>query len=318
MTSSDLIDLNGVVYLRSELLADGYTDQQIRRCVRAGVLHRIRHGAYVESDLWRSLNEVDQHRVLSRAVLRTAHPDTVLSHLSAVLEHGGATWGLPLDTVHTSRTRPTKAGRRQRDWVPHRGVLPLTDVEIVNGVPVTRPPRAAVELTTIAPVEASLVAVNDLLVAGKLTPREFADFAHACERWPNSLRTDLVVRLARPGIESTGETRTFHLCWRQHLPMPTPQVVVRDEHGRPFARVDFAWPEYGVFLEFDGQEKYRRFRRPGETLEQYVMREKRREERICALTGWVCLRITWADLQEPARTAARIRRVLESRTGVAV
>jgi hypothetical protein len=43
------------------------------------------------------------------------------------------------------------------------------------------------------------------------------------------------------------------------------------------------------------------------------MREKAREERICQLTGWVCIRITWADLQTPRRTAQRIRRLLDSR-----
>ena len=56
-----------------------------------------------------------------------------------------------------------------------------------------------------------------------------------------------------------------------------------------------------------------RHRRKDETLEEYLMREKKREERICMLTGWVCIRITWADLADPERTAARIRRILDSR-----
>ncbi|HEX2771983.1 MAG TPA: hypothetical protein VHN18_06080, partial [Micromonosporaceae bacterium] len=74
-----------------------------------------------------------------------------------------------------------------------------------------------------------------------------------------------------------------------------------------------AWRELGVFVEFDGREKYARFRRKNESLEEFLMREKRREERICLLTGWVCIRITWADLERPAATARRIRRILESR-----
>ena len=103
------------------------------------------------------------------------------------------------------------------------------------------------------------------------------------------------------------------MCRQQNLPRPEPQYVVRDEHGHVFARVDFAWPEEGVFLEFDGRIKYERYRREGETLEEYVMREKRREERICQLTGWVCIRIGWADLEDPVATSARIRRLLDSR-----
>lgn len=81
-----------------------------------------------------------------------------------------------------------------------------------------------------------------------------------------------------------------------------------------FARVDFAWVELGVFLEFDGKIKYERYRREGETLEQFLMREKAREERICQLTGWVCIRITWAQLAAPQQLAGRIRRILESRS----
>ena len=116
--------------------------------------------------------------------------------------------------------------------------------------------------------------------------------------------------------ESVAETRLDYLCWAQHLPRPLPQVTVLDEHGQLFARVDFAWPEYGVFLEVDGREKYQRFRRENETLEEFLMREKAREERIWMLTGWICIRVSGADLENPVRTARRIRRILESRRPV--
>ena len=68
-------------------------------------------------------------------------------------------------------------------------------------------------------------------------------------------------------LESAAETRTDVLCWTQRLPRPTPQVIVKDEDGHEFARVDFAWLAHGVFLEFDGRIKYEKYRRKGETLE---------------------------------------------------
>ena len=73
------------------------------------------------------------------------------------------------------------------------------------------------------------------------------------------------------------------------------------------------WPggaELGVLGEFDGTVKDHRFRRPDETIEQAVLREKRREEMIVELTGWRCIRLIWADLFVPAVTAQRIRNVL--------
>jgi hypothetical protein len=308
-------DLTDVVFLRSEALADGYTDHQIARKVRSGAWHRVRRGAYISGDLWRALSKGDRHRVLARAVLRTSHPFTVLTHLSAAVERGAPIYNVRLDEVHTTRT-DGKAARREAGKVQHRGVLPQDQVEVVNGVPVSSAARCAVEMTTIADVESALVTVNGLLHSGQLTAPELAAMAHDTRHWPESLSANLVARLADPRLESAGESRTAYLCWVQHLPQPTPQVDILDEHGDKWARVDFAWPEYGVFLEFDGREKYRRFRREGETLEQFLMREKTREEKICQLTGWVCIRITWADLSTPEQTANRIRRILISRTSM--
>lgn len=135
--------------------------------------------------------------------------------------------------------------------------------------------------------------------------------AHAY--WPGSLTANVVVRLADGRLESVGEDRFSYLAYRQGLPRPEPQVEVYDESGTMVGRVDFAWPELGVFLEFDGRAKYRLHRRDGESLEEFLMREKRREELVCQLTGWTCIRVTWADLAHPERLAARIRAVLASR-----
>jgi hypothetical protein len=306
------VDLEGVVFLRRDALADGYTDRAIDRRVRSGEWHRIRRGAYCSGEIWKSLSRADQHRLLARAVLRTAHPSTVLSHTSAALEHGAPVWGIDLSVVHVTRT-DGRTGRKEAGIVHHRGVLDEEDVSTRGGVRVTSPTRAAIEVTTIAGVEESLVTVNGLLHAGQVSAASLAAMADAAKNWPHSLTTDLVLRLADRRIESVGESRTWHLCWKQHLPMPEPQVKIRDETGQVVARVDFAWPDLGVFLEFDGDIKYTELVEEDSDLTTVVLAEKRREERICLLTGWVCIRLTWADLARPAATARRIRAVLQSR-----
>ena len=78
--------------------------------------------------------------------------------------------------------------------------------------------------------------------------------------------------------------------------------------------MDFAWPELGVFLEFDGTAEVPRVRATASRSTQ-VLREKRREELICELTGWVCIRITWADLAPPG-TAAPARSAQSSTRAV--
>ena len=307
------IDLAGLVRLRRELIADGLTDNQIVRLVRGKVLERVRYGAYVDHAVFETLTPEDRHRLLARAVLARAHGDTALTHVSALVERGIPSWGFSLDVVHTTRAGDDRAGRRQRDWVPHRAVLGEEDREELNGVVVSRAARTAFEITTIAGVEAALVAVNRLLHAKAMTLEDFKEQAEAHRDWPGSLTTNLVVHLADGRLESVGEDRFSYLAYKQGLVRPEPQVEVFDERGNLVARVDFAWPELGVFVEFDGRAKYARFRREGETLEQFLMREKEREELICQLTGWTCIRVSWAQLAKPEVLATRIRKVMAAR-----
>jgi hypothetical protein len=306
-------DLAGLVRLRRDLLAEGMTDTQIDCLVRAKRLQRVRYGAYVPYDVWESCSHEDRHRLRARAVLARAHEGTVLTHASSLVERGVPLWGVPLDVVHTTREMPERAGRRQSDWVPHRGVLRPGDVEELHGVAVSTAARSAFELTTIVGVESGLVAVNRLLHAGLMTMDDFKAQMEAHAHWPGSLTANLVVHLADGRLESVGEDRFLYLAHRQGLVLPEPQVEVRDEGGRLVARVDFAWREPGVFVEFDGRVKYEKHRREGETLDEFLMREKKREELVCLLTGWTCIRVTWADLARPERLAARIRNVLAAR-----
>lgn len=310
-------DLDGVVRLRADLIREGLTDNGIARLLRDRVLVRIRYGAYVPYDVWAACSAEDRHRLRSRAVLRSAHESTALSHTSSVIERGIPVWGLPLDRVHTTRTRERRAGRRTDGWTPHRAALGDDDVEELNGVRVTKAARSAVEITTIASVEVALVTVNRLLFAKAMSLESFAAEVERCRTWPRTLTANLVIPLADPRLESVGEDRFSYLAYRQGLPKPEPQVPILDEYGNLVGRVDFAWPELGVFLEFDGRVKYERHRRDGETLEQFLMREKEREELVCQLTGWVCIRVTWAQLSQPEVLAARIRKVLASRRKLA-
>jgi len=316
MTGTDTQTLEGAVWLRRHAVADGYSDKDIARLVREKQWHRVRRGAYASGELWRSLSPEDRHRLLGRAVLLTAHPSSALSHVSAAVEWGGDTWDLDLGQVHLTRT-DGKSGRREAGLVHHRGLLSEDQVRVVNGVRVTAAPRALAETCTVTDVERALVVVNSLLHQGTTTPKELSAEADVSRFWPGSLTTDLVLRLADPRIESVLESRALHFFWSQHLPRPELQVEVYDESGRLVGSADFAWPKLGVFAETDGRFKYRSLRRDGESLEDFLLREKRREELICQLTGWVCIRIMWEDLARPQLLARRVRKMLESRAAYA-
>lgn len=300
------------VVLRRELIDEGYTDRDIRAHVRAGALTRLRYGAYVPSELVKELDDVGMMRARARAVLRTAHDSAVLTHQNALAEHGVPLWGVGLEETHLTRT-DGRAGRREAGVVHHRATLGKRWWALREGVPAAHPARAAIEVVTAYGAEAGLVAVCGVLNHELATLAELREAAGTARHWPGSLATRLVLARADDRLTNVAEARTWHLFFEQRIPRPEPQVEVFDDAGNLLGIVDFLWAKLGVFLEFDGRIKYERHRRPGESLADYLMREKRREEQICVQKGWVCIRITWADLQRPVVLARRIMQALDSR-----
>lgn len=299
------------IMLRRELLKSGHSEKSLARALRRGDFVRVRWGAYTFGSVWATMSVEEKYAARCRAAYMQAHTDVVLSHSSSLPFLEAPLWGLDLREVHL--TRPDgRSGRREAGVRQHCGKLAEGDTITRYGLTVTGPTRAALEITTLASSEAGLVVVCDLLHRRLTTLADMRERYASMEQWPHSLRTELVLRLADPRIESAGEARTWHFFWRQSLPKPVPQYEVLDQLGNLIARLDFALPEEGVWFEFDGTVKYRKHLRPGESVTDAVLREKRREERVAEITGWRCIRITWEDLADPVRLAARIRGVIAS------
>jgi len=297
---------NGPVILRRDLLAQGLTSRSVSRLIRDDGLVKVRTGAYVPPAAWRGCDQEGRFGLLGRAVLRQARTPVVLSHTSALTEYGVPLWGFDLSVAHVTRTDGLP-GRNGRDVQQHSGRMGPGDLVVLNGVAVMNPARAVLESITLGSVEASLCAANFVLNSGLTTEKLLNTQYVGMENWPDTRTAELVLRLADRRFESLGETRTFFCCYQQGLPCPVPQYEIKDAAGRVVARVDLAWPDLGVFLEFDGRVKYEKLLKEGERASDVVLRERDRERMICRLTGWRCVRITWADLARPEELAARIR-----------
>ncbi|WP_232679569.1 type IV toxin-antitoxin system AbiEi family antitoxin domain-containing protein [Nocardioides sp. R-C-SC26] len=297
------------VVLARDLKRLGHDDRSIARLLRGGSLRRVRHGAYVEDiATWDAMSPHERHRVRARAVLRQARTDVVLSHASALLEYGAPTWGVPLDYVDLTRT-DGRSGRKEAGVRQHRGAITPSEIVLRSGVPVTAATRLAVEVMCCLQAEAALVAVNHLLGTGEADLDVIRRLAAERSSWPGSLSSHVVLRLADGAVESVGESRTVFACYRAGIPSPVRQYVVYESDGTVVARLDFAWPERGIWLEFDGRIKYGAGHAGSSS--DVVFQEKRREDRVRQLTGWRCLRITWADLERPARFVAELRAALQ-------
>jgi len=304
--SLEAIAKSQAVFLRREALASGLDDKALKRAVRGGILVRVRHGAYTFAEAWNDATDEQRHLIRAAAVMRTVRCRCALSHTTAAILLGADVWDLDLDSVHLTR-QDHKGGRREAGVIQHRGLLPPTEVVSVGDTPCTNAVRTALDVTTITDVEHALVVVSSMLRHGLVTEAELIEAAPAMTHVPGSLTTNLVLSLADARFDRPGEVRTFYALWREGIEAPVPQFEVLDTRGTLVAQLDFAWPSRRVWLEFDGRVKYERLRRPGESASDVVVREKKREDLVRRLTGWICVRITWADLAHPERIAARVR-----------
>ena len=307
----DLRTLHGdQVFQRREALEAGYTDRDLYGAMREGLLVRVRPGAYTYSDTWAAVDELGKHRLQAHAALRSHTAAVALSHTSGAVEHGLRLYEPDLSKVHlTCLGRPL--GRTTRDIVYHQGVCADDELTHVDGHLVVTPVRAALETASLSNVPSGLVVLDSLIDLGKGTlDQVHADFRRVTGH-PNARRLHVTVRLARKGSNSVGESLARYAMWLGHIPEPVLQFEVRDEHGRLLGTTDFAWPDHGVLGEFDGMLKYGRLRKPGETPGDAVEREKKREDRLREETGWLMVRLIWAELFRGGALAAKIRRQLD-------
>jgi hypothetical protein len=82
-----------------------------------------------------------------------------------------------------------------------------------------------------------------------------------------------------------------------------PQYVVRDADGRFIARVDLAFPEHRVAIEYDGAWHGK----PGQ-----LAHDRRRLNALVA-AGWTVLHVTATDLHEPQSLVGVVRQLLLER-----
>lgn len=306
----ELVDEHGVL-LRRDVVASGYDDKALQRLLEMNVLVRIRQGAYARAEHWAAWSPAQRHRCRARAVMRQYAEGTVaLSHGSAVQLYGGPDWRLDLDAVHVTSLFGT-GGRRSAGVVHHKGSCGVQDLtRRGSGLWVTAPARTVLDTASIVGLDAGVVVADWFLYHGLTSKEELRLHSARMDVWPNTLRHRRVVQLSSPLRESIGETLSCMLFMKERLPFPELQWEVRHPDGRLAGRTDFAWPAHRAFGEFDGKVKYHRYRRPGESIEEAVMREKEREDLLRELTGFRMIRLTWPDLAAPRRTAERIRRML--------
>ncbi|MEB3982634.1 hypothetical protein OQ968_15340 [Mycobacterium sp. 663a-19] len=209
----------------------------------------------------------------------------------------GARWvdaDIPIELIWSS-TRPP------RGIIAREQLLAGDEATRVAGLPVTTPTRTAYDLARHLPRGQAIARLDALMRA---TPFSTKDVLLLADKYPGArgvrkLRS--VLRLVDGGAASPKETWLRLLLIDAGLPAPTTQIPVVDGY-RALAMLDMGWREFGVAVEYDG-DQHRSDRR------QYVKDQWRL--RKLAEMGWIVIRVIAED--KPADVIERVRRALLAR-----
>ena len=263
--------------------------RELRAAVRGGQLRRLSHGVYVGSHV------EDTLRTRVRAHGLRLGPTAVFSHETAAALLGSALDvdpASPLSViVPPGSAVGTGAGLRRRLLT-----LGREDVTRYDGVRVTTPARTVLDLAAGADEELAVVAVDALLHAWPVALPSAVERLPALAARRGVRRVRRVLAIAEPLTESPMESRLRLLLVRAGFPRPEAQYVVRAPSGRFIARVDLAYPDLRVAVEYDGRAAH-------------PVGLARDRERAWELrqAGWVAVHVTAPLYADRERLVARVR-----------
>jgi hypothetical protein len=294
-----------VVKLSRDLAEQGYTYADLARMTRDAQLVRIRRGAYAAAS-GEPIDPRVAHLQLLEATTAQSSSDLVVSHASAAVLHGLPIGYDQLDRVHLTQDRNGQ-GRIRRYVHLHGAALAADDVTEVGGHRVTSLSRTVLDLACVLrPLLA--VPIGDAALRTGMTTEELTRRLAESHHRHGIARARRTAMLLDPRSESPGESMSRVVFADHHIPMPVPQFEVVDARGHFVGRSDFGWEEEQTLGEFDGKQKYGELLlKPGQTQQDALFDEKRREDRLRDL-GWQVVRWVWSDLFQPAGLLDRLNR----------
>jgi hypothetical protein len=297
-------DEHGIL-LRRRAVQLGYDDNWLLRMRRAGAIVRIRQGAYVDAGVWKASDPVQRHLLKCRAVMMQYDDRVALSHASEHLRAGGPDRGLDLTNVHVTNLFG-RGDRTQAGVIHHRGECRVGDVTRWEDHWITAAGRTAVDTAASVDLVTAVSILDWTLHQERSTRAELEHYVHSyMEFWPMTVGLPVALERSDGRSESVGETHS-RLLLEDGGYHPEPQFAVHHPSGFLAGVVDLVLRELGLMVEFDGDIKYGRLLKPGQTIADVIRAEREREKLLQELTGMWIIRLVWADLARPQETLRRI------------
>ncbi|WP_019816493.1 endonuclease domain-containing protein [Saccharomonospora saliphila] len=277
-------------HLRTELTA-ALGPRRVRDALREGTLNRWSRAVLVEP---RRATDF----LTRAAALLTVGPTAVLAGHSALAVHGCA--AADSAPIHL-RVPYERKVYRHGGVVTHQGQISDDDVVKVAGLRVLVLDVALAEVLCRGTRRAAMACADEVLgLFDDETLRE--DFRHSVRDRigqradPRGRRQALsLLHLASGLAESPAESWTLLELVTGGFPIPEQQFRVLDSRGVVLYRLDFAWPQARIAVEYDGYQ-WHEARREADAARDEDLRRR----------GWTVIRARAEDLAAPGRLLAEV------------
>jgi hypothetical protein len=278
------LGLHGV-FLGTHAIAEG---SLTARQLRDGPYVRVLRGVYADPSLQRD------HRLRCRAAALLMPAAAALGARSsaALLGAPAPGYGDPVTVVLPEGVQ----WRGPRGVRVHRAPLRAADVvEDGDGVRHTAALRTAWDVALLEPTGTAVGVLDAMLAAGTVQAGDLGRLLrNGAGRW-GSRRVRRAFELVDGRSESPPESWVRVACALAGLPAPVPQYEVVDG-GTWLARVDLAWPEARLIVEYEGAYHFDGLQ---------LVRDDARIERLIA-AGWRVIRLAAHDLRDMDDVVRRI------------
>lgn len=278
------------VFVGSRAIAEG---RLTRRQLVEGPYVRVLHGVYADPTLSRD------HLLRCRAAALLMPPGAALCGRSAA-----ALLGAPAPSYRDPVTVVVPAPGKWRGPAGvrvHRATLPPPDVlDDGYGLRWTTATRTAWDVAALEPTATAVGVLDALVRSSRLRQADLRSLLHRRAGQRGSRRARTAFDLVDGRSESPPESWVRVACVLGGLPVPTPQYDVV-EGGRWLARVDLAWTEQRLVVEYEGEYHFDGTQ---------IARDDVRVARLVA-AGWRVIRLAAHDLRDMDGVVARIRAALD-------
>ena len=226
----------------SELLASGWSRERIRSRIEAGALVRPTRGVYGPA------TGMGADELLAAMFERLPKGVVAGFHTGAMLHGFGDARSERLYVIVPAGT----VVPRIRGLVAHESVVPVRDPIMRQGVPCAPAARCAIDLARVLRRMDALPVLDLSLRVGACLPDQLRAEVMEHRALRGVCQARQLVDLADPRAECRQESQLRLVLVDAGLPIPEPQVWVHDQRGVALYRLDLAYRDRRVGIEYDG------------------------------------------------------------------